>query len=106
MDSNNEKEIIETRDEVLRAGMEEAQAASVTSATEKKTHPEVEVDVENMTDWNSDAPSPAERMGFNAREQANIDAWVRLSGRQPTRCAGASLCGTRLWTRKQTTMTG
>ena len=73
MDSNNEKEIVETRDEVLRTGMEASQAGSATAAPEKKAHAGVEME-ENMTDWNSDAPSPAERMGFNAREQATAAA--------------------------------
>ncbi len=74
MDSKNERDTIETRDEVLRAGLEQSQADSVTAATAKGAHPEVEMDVENMTDWNSDAPSPGERTGFNAREQATAAA--------------------------------
>ena len=70
MDSNSEKETVETRDEVLREGLAQLQAEPVTVSIEKQTNEEVEMEVENVNGGHGDVSSPAERMSSNAREQA------------------------------------
>ena len=74
MNNQNEKETVESRDEVLREGLAQLQAGPVTASLEKKVNEEVEINVENVTDENNDAPSSAERMASTAREQATAAA--------------------------------
>ncbi len=80
MENKDERELAEVRDETLLEGMSQLsalQAEPVEIAAEETAHQEaapVEVAINNVNDPMSEAPSAAERMASNAREQATAAA--------------------------------
>ncbi|MFZ1754167.1 MAG: hypothetical protein WAU10_10500 [Caldilineaceae bacterium] len=78
MESDNGRETVDSRDEVLSEGLaqppEQATEQKIEKEVEKEAEKEVAMDVENVNDWADDSASPTERVASSAREQASAAA--------------------------------